>query len=79
MRWSPINLDADSHRLFLKALETGSALHYALITKDNKRVIDTRLNTLFSADYALWRDEMLQHTRRPSRCAGPQREPHHRA
>ena len=56
----PINLDADSHRLFLKALETGSTLHYALITKDNKRVIDTRLNTLFSADYALWRDEMLQ-------------------
>ena len=50
----PVNLSADPQDSFLKALETGAGLHYALLTGDNRVVMDTRLNYLTSAQADTW-------------------------
>lgn len=53
-----VNLSADPDRAVLHAIATGEALHYELITGDAELLIDTDLNTLFSARPELWRPRM---------------------
>lgn len=49
-----VNLSADPEAAVLHAIATGGALHYKLITGDAELLIDTDLNTMFSARPALW-------------------------
>lgn len=53
-----INLSADPDSAVLHAIATGEALHYELITGDAELLIDTDLNTLFSARPELWLPHM---------------------
>ena len=53
-----INLSADPDSTVLHAIATGEALHYELITGDAELLIDTDLNTLFSARPELWLPHM---------------------
>ncbi len=55
----PINLESDPDKAILQAAETGTMLHYALITGDSTNLIDTTLNTLTSADATLWKEHIL--------------------
>ena len=56
----PVNLGGAEDRLVLKALATGAARPYRVITKATERVIDTTLNGLLSADPAHWTAQMLE-------------------
>ena len=49
-----VNLNADPAGTMLHAIAVGEALHYELITGDAELLIDTDLNTLFSARPELW-------------------------
>jgi hypothetical protein len=53
-----INLSADPDSAVLHAIANGEALHYELITGDAELLIDTDLNTLFSARPELWLPHM---------------------
>jgi len=53
-----VNLSADPDAAVLHAIATGEALHYELITGDAELLIDTDLNTLFSARPELWLPHM---------------------
>ena len=53
-----VNLSADPDSAVLHAIATGEALHYELITGDAELLIDTDLNTLFSARPELWLPHM---------------------
>lgn len=55
-----VNLSADPAAAVLHAIATGGALHYKLITGDAELLIDTELNTLFSARPALWQPLMQE-------------------
>lgn len=55
-----INLSSDSNYTFLKCLETGSSLNYALITEENSVVTNTTLDWLYSADFAIWKDNIIE-------------------
>lgn len=56
----PVNLDSNPDRALLYAAESGSVLHYALITGDNTNLIDTTLNTLTSSNVTIWEDRILE-------------------
>ncbi len=62
----PINLESNADEMVLFAAETGAIPHYALLTGDNKSVIDTKLNTLFSAETGTWKDSLAESLRRLS-------------
>ncbi len=55
-----VNLRADPDSAVLHAIATGEALHYELITGDSELLIDTDLNTLFSARPELWLPHMKE-------------------
>lgn len=55
-----INLSADPKEALLGCLETGSALHYAFMTEDNSIVTDTELDWLYSADYSIWKENIVE-------------------
>lgn len=55
-----VNLSADPEEAVLHAIATGGALHYRLITGDAELLIETELNTLFSARLALWLPRMTE-------------------
>lgn len=55
-----VNLSADPDSAVLHAIATGEALHYELITGDAELLIDTDLNTLFSARPELWLPHMKE-------------------
>ena len=50
----PLNLCADPERMVLKAVETGSSLSACLMYADNEKLMDTRYNDIFSANYKTW-------------------------
>ncbi|MHA7965272.1 DUF5696 domain-containing protein [Paenibacillus sp. CAU 1782] len=52
--------DQDSEISFLKALETGSALHYTWFYADPSAIKMTDFDDLYSADYRRWIDEAAQ-------------------
>jgi hypothetical protein len=52
----PINLSSNPRRSFLKAIESGSQLHYAFITGDPSELRDTELQWLFGSDWKGWAD-----------------------
>lgn len=56
----PINLESDSHMQLLKAIETGSVLHYALITGNTENLINTELNQLYSVSAYAWKDSIIK-------------------
>ncbi|MBO5200612.1 MAG: hypothetical protein J6B93_04960 [Clostridia bacterium] len=56
----PINLAGDGRKMLLQSLETGSALHYSFITEDNTLVDGTELDCLYSADFDLWKDTVVE-------------------
>lgn len=55
--------DQDSAHNFLKALETGSALHYTWFNANSSAIKMTEFDDLYSADYRLWIDEAAQRYR----------------
>lgn len=57
----PINLAGNVNGTLLKSLETGSALHYTFITKDNNLVDGTDLDWLYSADFDKWKDNLTEY------------------
>jgi hypothetical protein len=52
--------DQDSEINFLKALETGSAVHYTWFYADPSAIKMTEFDNLYSADYRRWIDEAAQ-------------------
>lgn len=52
--------DQDSSYNFLKALETGSSLHYTWFFADSSAIKMTEFDHLYSADYRGWIDEAAQ-------------------
>lgn len=59
MAWNMAD-DQDSAYNFLKALETGSAMHYTWFNADSSAIKMTESDHLYSADYRLWIDEASQ-------------------
>ncbi|MDQ8734556.1 DUF5696 domain-containing protein [Paenibacillus sp. LHD-38] len=55
--------DQDSTYNFLKALETGSAMHFTWFNADSSAIKMTEFDHLYSADYRLWIDEASQRYR----------------
>lgn len=55
--------DQDSEFNFLKALETGSALHYTWFFADSSAIKMTEYDHLYSADYRRWIEEAAQRYR----------------
>ena len=61
---SPLNLASNPQDYFLKAVETGSFLNYAWITRDSSLLKETPLNHIYSSNYDVWLDEaVLQYKR----------------
>ncbi|CAM4364365.1 DUF5696 domain-containing protein [Paenibacillus alkaliterrae] len=60
--WNMAN-DQDSAFNFLKALETGSALHYTWFFADSSAIMMTEYDHLYSADYRRWIEEAAQRYR----------------
>lgn len=56
----PINLASDSKECMLRAVETGSGLTYSFVMRDPSGLKETNLNYLYSCDYDMWKDEMLE-------------------
>lgn len=54
----PINLSSNPRRSFLKAVESGSRLHYSFITGNPTELRDSELQWLFGADYRGWSDQV---------------------
>lgn len=50
----PINLSPNPDKMFLKAVETGSRLHYTWIANTPASIKDTDLDMLFGANYREW-------------------------
>lgn len=57
----PINLAGNVNGTLLKSLETGSALHYTFITKDNNIIDGTDLDWLYSADFDKWKENITEY------------------
>lgn len=55
-----VNLSANPDETVLQAIATGGALHYELITGNAELLIETELNTLFSARLELWLPRMKE-------------------
>ncbi|MBE5868057.1 MAG: hypothetical protein E7293_03745 [Lachnospiraceae bacterium] len=51
-----VNSESDYHNLFLKAVETGSSLKYAMISTDPTVLIGTEYDSLVYTSYERWRD-----------------------
>jgi hypothetical protein len=54
----PINLSSNPRRAFLKAVESGSQLHYSFITGNPIELRDSELQWLFGADWRGWSDQV---------------------
>ncbi|WP_419872483.1 DUF5696 domain-containing protein [Candidatus Pristimantibacillus sp. PTI5] len=59
MAWNMAD-DQDSAYNFLKALETGSAMHYTWFHANSSAIKMTEFDHLYSADYRLWINEASQ-------------------
>ncbi len=57
---SPINLDGDSNKAFLKALEYGSAMRYDLICRNGDEINKSSANGLFSSNADVWLEKIIQ-------------------
>ncbi len=56
---TPLNQVADSRRLFLNAVETGSELLYGAIAEDAAQLVDTAYSELYSTTFALWKEQAV--------------------
>ncbi len=56
-----VNLSGEPQKVFLRAVETGTSLKFSFIGCAYEEIRDTRLNTLYGAEYALWKDEALRY------------------
>lgn len=56
-----VNLSGEPRRVFLRAVETGSSLKFSFIGCAYEEIRDTQLNTLYGAEYALWKDEAARY------------------
>ncbi len=54
----PINLNRSPEIMFLKAISTGSALHYSFILTNIESIIGTELNYLYCADFEELRESV---------------------
>lgn len=52
----PINLNRSPETMFLRAVATGSDLHYSYILTDAEPIISTELNYLYSADFGTFKE-----------------------
>lgn len=52
--FSPINLTSEPNKNFLKAVESGSNIDYALVKNEASVLKDTYLNYLYSCDFDTW-------------------------
>lgn len=57
---SPINLEGDSNKAFLKALEYGSAIRYDLICRNIDEIHKSSANGLFSSDADVWLEKAVE-------------------
>lgn len=55
---TPINQTSNPRRSFLKAVESGSALHYAFIARSPDLLRETELQFLYGANYDLWKADV---------------------
>lgn len=53
----PINMSADYRKAFLKAIETGSGIHFSFIYEENSIVKESFYDYYFSNEYRVWLDE----------------------
>jgi len=56
----PVNLSANPTELFLKAVQTGSHLHYSWIYRDSVNLKDSELDFLYGAEYKSWMKTAVQ-------------------
>lgn len=57
---SPLNLDGDSDKAFLKALEYGSAMRYDLICRNSDQIYKSSANGLFSSRTDVWLEKAIK-------------------
>jgi len=57
---SPINLSSDPELAFLKAIETGSDIHYTFVMNDTSILKDTYLDYLYSCNPDFWMDTAVE-------------------
>jgi len=55
-----INRSGNMHRSFLEAIESGAGLHYTLIYANQLVLIDTWSSGLFSVNYAIWIEDIIE-------------------
>lgn len=56
-----INLSSEPHKMFLKAMETGSMISFSWIYRDVTTLKDSKLDYLYSANYEAWIDLALEY------------------
>ena len=56
-----VNLSGEPQRVFLRAVETGCSLKFSFIGCAYEEIRDTQLNTLYGAEYALWKEEAARY------------------
>lgn len=54
----PINLSSNPNEAFLRAIESGSSLHYAFIDNDASLLAETELQWLYSPDFKSWKSDL---------------------
>lgn len=62
----PVNLSGNTDYIFLKAIETGSALSFSFIAEDYTVLKETPLDSLNGSEYSLWRGTALSLTEKLS-------------
>ncbi|MBE5960462.1 MAG: hypothetical protein E7256_03595 [Lachnospiraceae bacterium] len=61
---SAINEEGNSEKAFLEAVESGAGLHYLLMYESQLTLVDTDYMNLFSVNYNLWMDKIIESYKR---------------
>jgi len=59
----PINLSSEQETYLLKLIETGTFPAYRMIARDGMLLADTEFDWLYSGDFRLWLDDMVEQYR----------------
>jgi hypothetical protein len=59
----PINLSSEPENYLLKLIETGTFPAYRLIAREGALLVDTDFDSLYSGDFSLWFDDIVEQYR----------------
>jgi hypothetical protein len=66
-----INRSGNMHRSLLEAIESGAGLHYTLIYANQLVFMETRYLSMFSVNYQIWMDDIIEIFNRVNSEMGP--------